>query len=375
LISQTPASFKGNFFLFLSPKSFRRIEMPPVRKYAKTAGTRSEEYEAAMEEAEELQNEIRQELDGAYDDFRRVEKRLSTLPDRLVSIRKRGYNFMPELEPDLSTLAERWEGIRPRVIREFEKFTLHRGFDSDMSFLIDAGFFGYDRFGLHQLRDAKQRASLLNSKIDTLLSPVSAPLSHLTYMVDHVNRMLTDMKAATFKLCKGEKPGWFEMNDIIWGGKKRKCNIYFTSHRVIFEERSSGIISKKKRKTIYAYPMADVDGFDMERGFLGIGDKVTMKFVGGDAVMVKVGNPDKWISRVQPFTNQEFYLKVHTGGKAATAKAVKAGARYSSADARKIEKLRTLLDKLDEQLALGKISEKTYMELRTKYESQLSRLV
>jgi len=348
--------------------------MPPRMKYARHANVDREEYESAMEEAEELREEIRSELDGAYDDFRRVERRLSTLPERMHGIRKRGYYFIPDMEKRLSSMQKRWETIRPRVINEFDNFTRYRGFGSEISFLIDAGFFGYDRFGLQQLRDAEQRARYLNNRVSTIIAPVGLPLSKLTFKVDHVNSMLTDLKGASFKLGKGEKAGWFERNDIIWGGRKRKCNVFFTSHRVIFEERATGIINKKRRKTIYSYPLSDISGFDVERGFLGIGDKIKINFAGGDSVTVKVGNPDNWISRAQPFTKQSFYKKLYSV-KGVSKSTVAAGSSIKTKNAKEVKRLRLLLDKLDEQLALGKISEKTYRELRTKYESRLSRLI
>jgi len=276
------------------------------------------------------------------------------------------------MEQQLGELHVKWEKISPRVLNEFDRFTRYRGFGSDITFIIDAGFFGYDRFGLNQLRDTKERASQLNLKVNTLVSPVERPLSSLTFKVDHINRMLTDLKGATFDLGKGEKVGWSEKNEIIWGGRGRKCNIYFTNDRVIFEERATGIISKKKRKEIYSYPLEGIEGFDVDRGFLGIGDKVNIKFAGGDEVTVKVGNPDIWVSRVHTYTKPGFYEKVYKKGDKPS--------KYRTADAadakkaREAKKLHALMDGLDEQLAMGKISEETYKELRSKYEERLSRL-
>ena len=349
--------------------------MASGRKYSKVAGPGGQEYQDAVDEAERLQNEIESELNGAYDNHRRIEKRLSTLPDRMDGIRERGYIYMPEMEQQLGELKVKWKKISPKVLNEFNRFTRYRGFGSDITFIIDAGFFGYDRFGLNQLRDTRERASQLNSKISTLISPVERPLSGLTFKVDHINRMLTDIKGATFDLGRGEKVGWSEKNDIIWGGRKRKCNIYFTNQRVIFEERATGILNKKKRKEIYSFPIDNVEGFDVDRGFLGIGDKVTIDFTGGDAVTVKVGNPDTWVARAQPVTETSFYDKVYSPGKKSSQSLkYKTAGAADEKNAKEAKKLHTLLDGLDEQLAMGKISEETYKKLRSKYEERLSRL-
>ncbi len=254
-------------------------------------------------DARELRRKVK--LSDIRDEIEDLQNDVEGMPQRIKSLRERGYVFEANLENQAESFIERWEGIAPALQEQLsrEARTLERIFRPlDKKITELAGQSGAPAALL-------PRANRLKSEVKSMKNRVKASekslrggydsfqddVQKITEHLSEVEWMLNEFSEAKFDLLATE--GAIMAVKAVWAkdGEERKNDpegvLYLTDQRLLFEQKEK-IVTKKVlfvptkkelvQKLLWEAPVALIEEIKARKeGFLKKDDLIEVHFGGG----------------------------------------------------------------------------------------------
>jgi phage shock protein A len=218
---------------------------------AVVAGALSEELRDSLNELQNRFGNLQETMlmTRAHSEMADVETTLSLLPAEVEELRTRGYAFRNYLERKIGVLAEEWEEIHDRVIREVNRRTreLERDSDAAESALRQAA-----SGSASQMARAKSAVSTFESKVraaqsavEAMYEPLQRNVNQTHAQVEDIRWLLNQIDEADFQLYPVEDPiAACRAQYIERGDEGPEGLLYLTDERLIFEQKEQ-VTTKK----------------------------------------------------------------------------------------------------------------------------------
>jgi len=184
------------------------------------------------------------------DDLEDLDTALSELPLAIEQLRSRGYVFKGYLENKARVLQEQWDDIRQRVVSEIDRRSrdLSRELERverEVSRLHSGSSMAAVNSAQRAVAALADRIEAAEDAIEGMFDKLERNVSQTEDQIAHVNWMLDQIDAASFRLYPNEAP--IEAVEAQWltdGKEGPKGILYLTDHRLLFEQKEE--IAKKK---------------------------------------------------------------------------------------------------------------------------------
>jgi len=272
-----------------------------------TTTTPAEEFasdvSSLQRDVESLHSDVK--LSSLKDSLEDLGNTASELPQRVKTLRDRGYAFEKSWEGTAEDLAKRWKTLKPSLDRDINLQssrleTEMRSVESQMA-QVTAKLNNYHA-GRPLYNQAKAKVDNLESRVNAASQTIRGQydsyeqdVNQLTYQMNKVEWMLEQLEQASFQLMPSEsgimavKATWLE--DDREDKDDAKGVLYLTDQRLIFEQKEE-VATKKvlfittERKTVqevdFEVPVALVEKVDAnKKGLLKNEDHLDIHFASG----------------------------------------------------------------------------------------------
>lgn len=237
------------------------------------------------------------QLASLYTDIGNIDAALVSLPNKLDTLRERGYVHSGQLEDLLEDVDDRWDEIRPRLERTLrtQVAQLDRSLD-----VAERQILGLTVLNARTLAGAETAVSSLSNQIDEasraaagLYYGLDGELNHIEHQIRQVEKMLERIdQSAEIQLRNTEAP--LACVKAEWqpnGEDGPDGYLFLTDQRLLFEQREEIVTkrvlglfkkdSEKIQKLLLDIEVADVEEINHkeEGGFLGMGKDDILELV------------------------------------------------------------------------------------------------
>jgi hypothetical protein len=228
----------------------------------------------------DMQEDVR--LTSVLDTIEDIQSTIRGLPQRLVSLRTRGYVFEKNLETDAQVLEESWNILYPGLQAQIRTQSISlvnalRPIESQIPQLVSLSSNPMAARNLYNPIEAatnqlESKVSATKEMIEGMYDKINTQVSTLSRHIDEVEFLLKNLAEATFKLLPTEsgimavKAVWFRI------GKEQKGDpegiLFLTDQRLLFEQKEQIATKKvlfittekqKVQNLLFEIPVALVD--------------------------------------------------------------------------------------------------------------------
>lgn len=288
--------------------------------------------EANQERFDELKSRL-EDLQESFDPDdmrRRLERTAKTaqeLPERLATLRERGYPFSPELDTQATTLNATWGAVRKKVAGAIDEE--HNGLTGARSMpgplltqaerLVENEAM-FDKLAdqveaaLDRLETANNEAS---KRIDAIANEIEDQINDLSSQLRAIEKVMDYAEDITFKLADGERVYMAAEAELIVtgkGGQDPDGVVFLTNQRVVFEQREKtgkrmGMFGGKMEQEVeWETPLSAVSVVNTEnKGVFKGRDMLHITHDGANATLELKGRADnnQWAEAIQKMIDGE----------------------------------------------------------------------
>ena len=237
-------------------------------------------------------------LPAVGEDLDEINTLLGRLPADLQAVRQRGYVHEAQLEGQINTLAERWEGLYQQVAdalynQQVELVEAANRLLDNVDRLYDRGV---DRGTVNScwagVRALQSRIEAAHKNLSGMYDDYGDQLEQIETSIDRVEWMLDQVEAAKFQLLQSEAP--IRAGSARWARQGEdegpKGILYLTDQRLLFEQKEEVttekfLFIKMKSETVHEFlfeaPVNSIEEVKVgkeRRGFLRMGKVELLEF-------------------------------------------------------------------------------------------------
>ena len=252
---------------------------------------------------EELKNTFadlagRVELDDLVRDFNELGNSIAALPEKVQSVRRRGYIYRAYLEDKVDVFAAQWDNIND----ELDDWVDDVGDDMDDELTAIRSLIGKLNIDDGVTIGHQALSGQLESLVDALKTQVETAEEHVRDMYDElerevnktdfqirqINGFLDEAEEASFEFQPGETVYLVAKAEWTDGNNKPDGNIFLTAHRLVFEQKEKtgkrlGMFGgKQTQETLWEAPLNAIESVESEKkGMMGGKDMLNLAFGSG----------------------------------------------------------------------------------------------
>jgi len=254
--------------------------------------------EEARQELGELQRSLAQLqeallLTDVQSDLADIETALSLLPTEIDQLRARGYVFRNFLERKVGVLADQWDEVHERALREASRRTqdLEREADEAESALrlATSGRSAQLAWARSAVDALEGKVGAAKSAVQAMYGPLKQNVEQTRSQVEQVCWLFDQLDEASFQLHSAEDPVMACEAQYMETRKDGPQGVlYLTDERLIFEQKEKVAIRKvlfiatekeTVQQPIFDVPVGQIDEVKAsDRGFLGRKEMLELAF-------------------------------------------------------------------------------------------------